>query len=891
MKKQTTHESFEACYARASAWWNTYLATPTSGGVLRQVDLARGIAVSMSRARQILLHATQVGALVRRGGRLGFILPDATGPAAHLGAVLAAAREAVDPAHAPRRGRQPTDRLVPVDRLSPSQFDKMAAAASIVAWGLGLRKEELHRIGPEHFAWEPALDAREGERRGTFSLVERVAEWSDAKARAEHGGAGWHRDMNVDARAAHLAGIRLLLNFAATRGWVRYTDAPAGPLGTYAAPWQAWIEIHAAELQAVATNATGRWGCLDGCRLLARFATAAGAPSPERVDWSAVIRSIEQATFSEGGTLKRARFNSAKSTYRRLRASGVIVGPPWGTERRSPHGAATGAAFKAAVEQGDFAGWPSWLVNGHYGLRHWYRWVHENTTPSDLARLGLPPRAYVEPTQEQLARQEAALRERRNLFQCQPTTLERYLRNVSSLAGYIAARRAPADADRMGLVVLCDTTLLDEYSGWWCATHERDPKEQERAPWLHGMGKTLSLIASPFLEARARQAGDTALAARLRGASRELFAWAKRHQPPRAQIASAGTRVRPWQADGGAAYDKLRAIRDRIAADVERLGGMSVGAQIAAVTAGTFQCRRPADWAIAVRDALVFTLQLRLPLRARNVCALTLPSRRGAPDGTFRHTGEQPWLGALSADFRKMKNGEPYEGPIIIAGEVGRADAEADLRRDLWQLWLMAGGARDEMRTLVPATDGRRAVLCETPVLFPAYARYGTPERRAKRAKAGLVLRPTSLLRAVKHRMLAHGAAVGLDVPAALTAYGSLGEHFFRHALATWADEHGETANAARLLAHKQRGSVIQAHYTSQDAMRVSIDAMRRRAAGREATGVSAPPKLPLATPGREGQGGEHDELVARLAGLVAAGTLSPEAFRSALAAMLGRAS
>lgn len=891
-----SRETFDHWYERARAWWRAYLANPANGGVMLQADVSLGLQVKPTLTRRLLERAVQDGELLRRGGRLGYMLPNALGSVVHLGVVLQAARDVVDPTYAPKRGRQATDRLARVERLSESQYDKAAAAAGVIAWGLGYKKDELHRVGPEHLVWEPVPETYEGDRRGRFPLVERVAEWSDAKARAEYRGEGWHRDMNADARAAHVAGARVLLNFATTRGWVRLSDTPAAELRTYAAPWQPWIEVNATALAARARSDTQRFNMLDGCRVLAQFATACGAPKPVKVDWQAVIDAIETAALGAERSLAHTRYLNAKGAYRRLRELNVVHGPMWGAAARSAHGIVTGEAFDAGASNGDFSAWPQWLTQGHYGIADWHCWANEASTPDERRRRGLPPREYVQPTKEQVARMEAALRERRNLFSCRASTLVRYTRYLSALGGFATSDDARAEGVQLsgeGLVRLCDTALLDAYASWWCRGKARPAHEQERAPWLHGMAKTMSVIASPYLEARARQLGDTVLADRLRAASQELFAWAKRHQPPRRSVSSADKKVHPWQADGGSAWDKLRAIRDCIAADVERLGRVSnlerlgrvpVAEQIAAIRQGTFRCTRPRDWSLAVRDAVIFTLQLRLPLRPENVCELGLPSRRGARDGSFHFTGDEPWLGALSAHYRddEMKASQPFEGPIIVAGEVGVPDAEADLRRDLWELWLMPGGARDHVRTLEPAREGRPARLVPTRAVFPAYARHGKPNEREARARAGLHLTGQSVLAMFKARIIQHGPAVGLDVRAALSTYGAAGDHVFRHALATWADERGEGENASRLLAHRRRGNTTQAHYTGQDAMRVSIDAMRRRVAGRMSTGT-VQASVGVVEPTGVAQ---QSDTLAGLAKAFAMGALTAEEFRAAIGAL-----
>ena len=94
-----SRETFDHWYERARAWWRAYLANPANGGVMLQADVSLGLQVKPTLTRRLLERAVQEGELLRRGGRLGYMLPDALGSVVDLGVVLQAARDVVDPTH------------------------------------------------------------------------------------------------------------------------------------------------------------------------------------------------------------------------------------------------------------------------------------------------------------------------------------------------------------------------------------------------------------------------------------------------------------------------------------------------------------------------------------------------------------------------------------------------------------------------------------------------------------------------------------------------------------------------------------------------------------------------------------------------------------------------
>ena len=179
-------------------------------------------------------------------------------------------------------------------------------------------------------------------------------------------------------------------------------------------------------------------------------------------------------------------------------------------------------AIRAAIDDGDFSDWTdengqplTAFISGRYGVSRWLQWV--SLSDIELEMSDLPPREFIDPTPNQ-----ARWAQRRRNAGGSPLSLGRGSRRVrlgliSAYAGWATSEGA-FDGRVQGLDVLCDPKLLVRYA---VTQERRRGKGSERRHGGHTdhgesiLAKCLALIASPFLEAVARQNNDDVTADRL----------------------------------------------------------------------------------------------------------------------------------------------------------------------------------------------------------------------------------------------------------------------------------------------------------------------------------------------------------------------------------------
>lgn len=872
--------------ARCAETWTNLLTNPESGGTFTAKGLMRALDVGYDRVRPVLDRAVADGQLVHVSPRLGYTAPGLRSEAVTLQDLVSHAARAISPSAKGRPGRRAPDVIERIEVLTSAQFAKVRAAAAVAARALG-GAGGLAGVGVEHFGWTPTVGAEPG--RGRWNLVDVVARASDEQARraweASKASGTWDPSRNDAARAAHAGGIRVLLDFARSRGLIATTARHGAEHGVHAAEWQPWVESATAVVAAEAKSDTVRYNAACGVRTLALYGTLAGHLDETSVDWARVISLIGNAVYAETGALSRTKLTNAQRAYRLLRRRGVIEGSVWGAKsERTPEGLARGGAFTEAATKGDFGGWhmrrvvgnepvlvrPDALLDGPYAITHYYCWADGRKTSADLAMLGLPDRQYVEPDRQQEKKWIKALTRGRPLFANAPGTLRRNVRLLNSIVGWADATGA-VDFTRNGLEAVARPEVFERYAAAWQASHPEAKGRGGRAAWLKQMASLLGVVANPFLAARAIQQGDAALAAEMVGGARKLFIRSIEHAPADHEQSSGKRKVARWERSsrGRSGVDVLRAIRDEMAADLEEIGGGTVEEQIVAVEAGRHRVRGRLGWAVLLRDAILFSCQARVALRPHNVCDL----RHGGPAPSWVvDDPARPWAGEIRYEFpaNRMKGVEEFTALLISHDDAETADALDDLRADLVQLFLMSGGGRDEIRRL---EDG---VLVDSPFVFPAVARYGKAEQREARAAAGCPLQPASLAAAFKARIFEYARRVGLDPRELEATYGAAAPHVCRALVYTAADRAGQGSAGAALLAHTPGSKTAAQHYRGDGG--VTPDQIRR---ARERVGRGGGP--PTGPVGREAA-------LLRGLDLVERGVLTSAAFEELVRSLTGSA-
>ena len=478
--------------------------------------------------------------------------------------------------------------------------------------------------------------------------------------------------------------------------------------------------------------------------------------------------------------------------------------------------------------------------------------------------------------------------------------IARDLYQVAQVAGWAVCQTVPGSDGRPaprypGFDPMADDALLalvlDEQlqTDYFKARQTAMGRDSTRVTALAQTAYVLSVLASPWCEARAIQAGDPALAARLRGIGDRLVVRAEEALPNDDERVSPLERVAVWEADGVEGYEKLNRLIELALEAAEVHGGMPVRDQAAAIRAGTFVPRHRARWASAIRMACLLTLGRRVPLRVDNVAMIqVLPwtHRRGkktwerTPHWVAEGNGAL-WDGAISVNFtaREMKGDRTFHPAIIHQQEVGDAAAESDLRRWLWELFLMPGGARE---ALLHQPDGTLAV---SPYLFPALVRERRVPRGAGQAARGYRWGPQAIRQQFRAMVLKAAPQLGIGPADLRRVKGTASTHIWRHLFGTYFLRRGQLKFASLLLHHKT-SAFTERRYTGAKEQEASVDAMRRNSTrrvddDRAAHAVAGPTERPGAVPPASGM------TVLKLIGLLERGVIGQAQFDAACTELL----
>lgn len=829
---------------------------------------------------------------------------------ATLADLVTVARESVESDYSAPKGRRASREVF---AITPAQLLNVLTAAAEVAEMVTGDRANLAAVGPEHFRWIPTA----GELgQGEWALVERIEAHSDESAMRAHGArrkAGdpvWHRDLNASRRKAHAAGVRILLDLAATKGRLARGDAieACERASRRAAEWNPHCKAWTARLVADIGKSVRK--VEQGIKTLALYATRQGALAPEDTDWEAIRDAVERDFRLEEHPISNDVRTWAAYSYRALRERGLIDGPDWPKALKERMSLVQTGLAKRSVSSGDFSAWvndggprPEALCAI---LEEWHDWA---TLPDDLLeeehRAGrLPLRTWSNPTPEQRVRAAADW----SLFRLDTATLEGRINCVNLAAGF-AARHRGADFDTDPD---CDLALVDPDTLQAHIRHRHPGKADAKDALMANNGWQLATLASPFLESRALlhrdhalAAGDVERAEQLRAKADLLRAHAMRLQTIAAR-ATPAKRMRDsdgeeltrkeiqriwqlWTADGVSGWRKLGLMRDAMVRDIERLGvrcdpaakragvvSLSIGDQIKAIKDGRFQ--PTITWATLVRDAVIITLLWKIPLRLRNVVGMTFTNLQRLEGGVMQ----------LAYTAGETKADRSFEPPILTADELTDPHAIAMVRPDLWELYLMAGGGREEVLRLTSApgvvvrewttvtdvringrkqrqtetrwrfltadcepapgsTDRDRELgpgdVCPSRHVFPATARRGGGHgvSQADRVRAEMAYNGDAFAQQFSKRMREYAVVMNIDADALGEYFGAFAPHIVRLLFGShhcdpdrWADAIG--ADAASILLHHAGTDITRRKYAARNERATS--AVSRHAADLEATGA-----------------------------------------------------
>lgn len=817
-----------------------------NGGRFFLRDLGNLPGMGPHAATTLIKKGVAAGWLVPLGERGGFAVPGIGPRRVTLQDVVALAERSVDHnLSVGSVGRRKVTCGRRIVALTKSQFESARAAAGLLAWGLTGDKTRLADVGPEHFTWDEGAEE--------FTLVGRVAEWSDAKKGAV---TVEERRANHAAREKHVSGARLLLDLAASMGLLGKAPVHEVEYALYAPEYQAWIDAWEAGLGPACNSKTGRRELRTGLTVWARLASRRNVVDPAQIPWALVVEDLEAQHQTEGSWVSERLYKMARRTYLRIELAGGL--PKDAPRAQVSHATrldgrlslvSSAACWDGAV-RGDFSLWMAsakGLVEGDYGLAGYAMWVNRNTTSTRLKELGLPEKARPNPSVGDRIWAAKVAKKGRKPWSRRDSVVANDLELVAQVAGWAVKRAQPSELgthvretfDPMQpdavLALVLDTGLHERYFAQ--RGNEVNPVSG-RSVSLAQTAATLSRLASPWCQARALQRGETELAEKLRTLSDDLMVRAKELEPHDDECTNALEKIAVWEADGVEAYTKLGRLADFYVEEIERYGGLLPQEQVAAIRACEFVPRNEALWATAVRRAALLTLLRRVPLRVKNVSELRIHRWKVKVNGesitlpaNWRTNGVlkgELWEGSITLEFtaEEMKGTRPFTPPVIHADEVGDPAAEADLRRWLWELYLMPGGARDALLSL----PGGAPVW--SPLLFPALLRHVTKEWRDEHVPKGCPWSPVAISGDFRRGITRFASPLGLEIARLRAIMGCMSEHIVRHAFGTYFVRRGQIKLASLMLHHKSM-TITEEIYTGLSESQISVDEMRRSAGER----------------------------------------------------------
>jgi len=850
-------------------------------------EIARLMGITVHIARQLVAAGCEEGWLVARGRNMGYSVRGLVPPPRTLGSLVASAYEHRVEAAVTAKGRQSSAGPRKIIGLSPKQLEKVTTAAAFVAEKLTGDRKNLASVGDEHFVW---LENGGAKAAGSWALVEKVREWG--------------RELEDASREAHVAAIRNLLDLSATHGYIERGQRVIPELLVEAAEWDAWVRS-AAELLGKDVSKATRYNIEAGARVLAHFATRRGWISADQVSWNAIVEDITAARERKEDPLNENEYVRARRAYRGLRASGAITGPELGhsTDLDPVILVSTSIASDSAASH-DCSTWTTRDGRPAKALaRDLSRWLAWSDQRRDASRFHdyvppLPPRERVNPTEAERLRTARRRKKGRPEFLLSPPVLAGATLFVAEMAGW-ASDHDGYDAETEGLDALVDPARFDRRAATWLLDHNRPANG--RAAHLQLMAATLATIASPFLEREALARNDGDAAARMRSFGVTLRVRSIELQPDEDERADAQDKVVLWELDKSPGYPKLERLVERLEDVVVREGGgLSIDDQIAGLRAGAFTPRRSLAWATAVRDVVFLNLVRRVPLRVKNLAGTrifplevpdelrgearsrTLPAHWQStdPDGRL-------WMGAIACSYSKeeTKQRRVLEVSYITNRDVGSADAERAVRRNILELYLMPAGARDELLRLPDESIAR------SPYLLPCAARMGARTDRglAERIAGHFRWLPRSLSARFGILLRRHGRAIGLDPRRLEAVHGAAGIHIVRHLFGTHFVALGMTKFASLMLGHLT-STITEEIYVGISTAEISVDEMARTRREVQTVTVNAAAMVDAA--GSTDATGSSNDIVGELASLrrdLAGGLIDRELYNFAIAALKAR--
>jgi hypothetical protein len=555
-----------------------------------------------------------------------------------------------------------------------------------------------------------------------------------------------------------------------------------------------------------------------GVRVLAVFASRTGATCRRETDWATVRRIIVQRFHD--GSLRREDRNAARYVWRLDPELSELEHWPMRGDQSTRLVSET--AIRAAVgPDSDFSDWTdsenrplTALVDGPYGVRRWLRWA--SVADWQLGIFDLPPREFIDPSPNQARWFRKVRRANRVPFFLGRSARRVRLGMISAYAGW-AAENGLFDGRRDGLDVLCDPKLLQRFAK---AQEERRGNTGEvthGGPTDHGesgLAKSLALIASPYLEATARKAGDEGAAARFRAWAKELKHWGYGRQPSGNTRKDVELIDLVWSAGGREGYLRLIDLVDCMIADAEERVGMSLDETVAAIREEGF--RPPSMWATSIRGAFLVTLERRIPLRLATLSWVELQHWETYSRPSTGTPRAHLWQGAiyLSLPGNLLKSQRPFRAAFVAQSSLEDPVVERLTRRTLLEAYLMQGGARD----LLLDFRGKRR---KSPYLLPASAGHGAG-MNSRHREPDQRWKPPGIRAWLSRAILAHAREIGLDPERLESLWGGSTVHTIRALFGTyWMQRNPEYA---RVMLDHAPASVTTRYYSGMSASKRTLE-------------------------------------------------------------------
>jgi hypothetical protein len=834
------------------------------GRSLHAADAASHYGAPLRRVRDAIARLEERGALVRMIGMGGWVSPaDANRSLTRqtLEDLLALAREHTDAAHEAPRGRKALDANREIRTLTQSQFADIERVVTLVATRTLGAQGSPRNISGALLQWNTSARGGQGE----WALAEVVRRITREQHREKHVArkpeTPWRPDMAEESVTKNVGAVQNLMFLAATHGLVdRVTRA--APAGAYLY-FPAWVPT----LERWIRWMTHRDGAGNpprvsvGARVLATYATRIGFGTPRETDWLAVRDLI--IADAEAGALPNHKAIAARWVWRsvverlgpRLRLSAAYEWPLDSKDAISLVGSrAVEAAAVADVgpAQRNFSGWllpdgrfAAGLVEGPYGLRRWAAWSTLDDLKLRVHAPPLPRRAWHWESAFGTRRKGAAPR------QVASETLKVRLHMFAYLAGY-AARLQGVDwshPDAPGLLLFAEPNFIEGFVQWVLSLPE--DVRGNRYTQLSQRVRTIAWLINGFLASQAELENDEERLSALRQSYNAIESLAAeipmpRHLDRREVAAKVLATAEGWK--GGDGVDGIRKIERLICCLESELTrqarGRTVDEQIADIRAGTFA--PGPSWGKTLRLMVVLIIAERLPFRGGTLAQLELCDWRNLPVGPTQQAlasrDQLPlWEGQLGLDVPgyKMKSKRAFPGRLIQAEFVrtteqqGDATRERRLRRDLLELWFMAGGGRDICRTRTDARTGDR-VIEEVSWLFPDSVGDDDGQKRARPMSRGHAAkgrrinakpgqwRRTRLSAAFARAVRKHAGALQINLKALKVISGALGYHTVRRLFGSyWARVN--LLLCSRLLDHTNVKLTAEI-YCGQDVRSMTLD-------------------------------------------------------------------